>query len=171
MAFGLKCPDCRKTFRYNPTEGHPRFCPLCNADMGEEKDDDVISIPAFLSAKTRAADQVYREHERASEVRAERAAEAAGVPVSEMSALKITNMRDTKHQGDIAAVPVVNEVTKQMEAVNARGGQFGFAQNGSEFAAGTATGAVTVNGHTTQGIVPRAGAKTLGAIQRSFMPR
>jgi predicted nucleic acid-binding Zn-ribbon protein len=45
--------------------------------MGEEKDDTVVSIPAFLSAKTRAADANYRALERSSEVRMEKAAEAA----------------------------------------------------------------------------------------------
>ena len=93
MAFGLKCPECRKTFRYNPTDGHPRYCPLCNADMGEEKDDDVISIPAFLSPRTRAADQVYRDHERASEVRAEKAAEAAGVSYVPAARSRSVSMR------------------------------------------------------------------------------
>ena len=168
MAFALKCPECRKAFKWEPLKDYPQFCPLCNADMGQLPDGDVISIPAFLSAKTKASDAVYRQAEAASEYRVQKAAELAGCDVSEMSSLKITNMRDTKHAGDIAAVPLVNAVTKQMEAINARGGQFGFGANGAEFAAGTATGAVTVNGVTTQGIEPRAGAKVLGAIQRSY---
>ena len=168
MAFALRCPDCRKSFKWEVSKPDPRFCPLCDADLGEPPADNVIAIPAFLSAKTKAGDAIYRQAESASIVRAEKAAEMAGCDVSEMSSLKITDMRSTKHPGDVAAVPVVNEVTKQMDAINARGGQFGFGTNGSEFAAGTATGAVTVNGVTTQGIVPRAGAKALGAIQRSY---
>lgn len=168
MAFALKCPECRKSFKWEPSKPDPRHCPMCDADMGEPPADNVIAIPAFLSAKTKAGDAIYRQAEKASEHRAEKAAEMAGCDVSEMSSLKITDMRSTKHQGDIAAVPVVNDVTKQMDAINARGGQFGFGANGSEFAAGTASGAVTVNGVTTQGIVPRAGAKALGAIQRSY---
>lgn len=168
MAFALKCPECRKAFKWEPSKPEPRFCPLCKADLGEPPADNVIAIPAFLSAKTKAGDAIYRQAEAASEVRAQKAAELAGCDVSEMSSLKITDMRSTKHAGDIAAVPVVNDVTKQMDAINARGGNFGFGANGSEFAAGTATGAVTVNGVTTHGVVPRAGAKTLGAIQRSY---
>lgn len=168
MAFALRCPDCRKAFKWEPSAPEPRYCPLCKADLGEPADDNVISLPAFLSPKTKAADNVYRQAEAASIVRAEKAAEMAGCDVSEMSSLKITDMRSTKHAGDIAAVPVVNDVTKQMDAINARGGNFGFGANGSEFAAGISTGAVTVNGVTTQGVVPRAGAKTLGAIQRQY---
>ena len=58
MAFGLKCPECRKSFRYDPMGGHPRFCPLCKADIGgDEQDDNVICIPAFLSAATKATDK------------------------------------------------------------------------------------------------------------------
>lgn len=168
MAFALRCPDCRKSFPWDVKAAYPRYCPLCQADLGEEKDDNVICMPAFLSAKTKANDQVYRDIERSSEVRMEKAAEAAGVSVSEMSSLKITNINDTRHEGAIAAVPVNNAVTQQMEAANAKGGQFGFAgSNGAEFAAGISTGDVTVNGHTTRGIAPRAGANTLAAIQRS----
>lgn len=168
MAFGLRCPECRKTFKWEPSKPDPRFCPVCEADLGEPPADNVIAIPAFLSAKTKASDDTYRQAEAASEYRMQKAAELAGCDPSEMSALKITDMRSTKNPGDIAAVPVVNEVTKQMEAINARGGNFGFGANGAEFAAGTATGAVTVNGKTTHGIEPRAGAKTLGVIQRSL---
>ena len=169
MAFALRCPECRKSFKWEPLKEHPRYCPLCDADMGEMPDDNVIAIPAFLSAKTKAADSVYRQNEAASEVRVQKAAEMAGCDVSEMASLKITNMKDHKHAGEVAAVPVVNDVTKQMEAINARGGQFGWGgSNGSEFAAGIATGVVNVDGKVTQGIEPRAGAKTLGAIQRQY---
>jgi endogenous inhibitor of DNA gyrase (YacG/DUF329 family) len=169
MAFALRCPECRKAFKWEVSKPDPRYCPLCSADLGEPPDDSVISIPAFLSAKTKANDKVYRDIEASSVVRMEKAAEAAGVPVSEMSDLKITNMRDNGREGDIAAVPVVNDVTRQMDALNAKGGQMGFgSQSGPEFAAGIATGAVTVNGVTTHGIHPRAGAKALAAIQRGY---
>ena len=169
MAFALKCPECRKAFKWEVSKPDPRYCPLCDADLGEPPGDNVIALPAFLSPKTKAADSVYRQAEDASIVRAEKAAELAGCDVSEMSSLKITNMKDHKHQGELAAVPVVNEVTKQMDAVNAKGGQFGWGgSNGSEFAAGIATGAINVDGKVTQGIEPRAGAKALGAIQRQY---
>lgn len=170
MAFALRCPDCRKAFRYDPLKTPPRYCPLCQADMGEEKDDTVISIPAFLSAKTKGTDQVYRDIESSSVVRAERAAEMAGVPVSEMSDLKITDLRSTRYPGEVAAPPVVNDVTRHMEAVNSRGGQLGFGGgNGAELAAGIRSGAVVVDGRVVgQGIGPNAGAKTLGAIQRQM---
>ena len=157
MAFGLRCPDCRKSFRYDPLAGHPRFCPLCKADMGEDKDDDVISIPAFLSAKTRSKDQVYRDIETSSQSRAEKAAEMAGVPVSEMSDMKITNLRSTKHEGEVAIAPVVNDVTRQMDMINARGGNVGWqGSNAVEYSAAVQTGP-----H------PNMGAKMRSALQRA----
>lgn len=157
MAFGLKCPECRKSFRYDPMGGHPRFCPLCKADIGgEEQDDNVICIPAFLSAATKATDKVYRDSEKASEYRAEKAAETLGVPVSEMSDLKITDFRPTIHEGAVAAAPVVNEVTRQMDAINARGGAVGWqGSTGAEYSGAVQTGPY-----------PNAGAKMRSLIHQ-----
>ena len=157
MAFALRCPECRKCFKWEVSKPDPRYCPLCSADLGEPPDDDVISIPAFLSAKTKANDKVYRDIETSSIVRMEKAAEAAGVPVSEMSDLKITNMRDNGREGDIAAVPVVNDVTRQMDALNQRGGQFGWqGSNAAEYSGAVQTGPY-----------PNVGAKLRSSIQRA----
>lgn len=167
MAFALRCPTCRKAFRWDATADWPDECQICGEPMAEDKSDTAIVLPAFLSSKTKLNDKFYREQERSSEARAEKAAEAAGVPVSEMADLKITNMRDNVKPGEISAMPVQNAVTQHMEAVNAKGGQFGFAgNNGLEFSAGINTGAVTVNGQTTQGVVPRAGANAIARVQR-----
>jgi hypothetical protein len=80
-----------------------------------------------------------------------------------MSSLKITDL-NTRRDAEVMAMPVKNTVTEHM--ANARNGNFGFQSNGAEWAAGTASGAVTVNGKTTQGIEPRAGARALDGIQR-----
>ncbi|MFA5897703.1 MAG: hypothetical protein WC829_01190 [Hyphomicrobium sp.] len=149
MAFALRCPDCRGKFPWEPQQAYPRYCPLCSADLGEEKDDSVVSLPAFISARTKANDQFYRDTERASEVRAEKAAELAGVPVSELSDMKITDLRPTTHEGAIAAPPVVNEVTRHMDMINARGGAVGWqGSNGMEY-----------SGAVQAGPYPNAGAK------------
>ena len=39
MAFALRCPDCRKSFRWDANKKFPRYCLLCNADFGEERPD------------------------------------------------------------------------------------------------------------------------------------
>ena len=100
--------------------------------MGEEKDDNVVCLPAFISAKTKANDKVYREIETSAAGRAEMADDPS---------LKITNMKDNTHEGEIAHVPIVNDVTKAMDAINARGGQVGWqGQNGAEFSGAVQTG-------------------------------
>ena len=169
MAFALRCPTCRKAFKWQPSDPDPTECPLCGAAQAELPPDNVISMPAFLKAGTRANDALYREFERSSEDRQEKAAELAGVDKSDMADLKITNMNSTLHEGAIAAAPVQNSVTQHMDMMNARGGKFGWTdQGGAEYAAGVASGAVTVNGQVTQGIAPRAGANTLAKIQGQF---
>lgn len=124
--------------------------------MRSDEDEVIeISMPAIRSARTKANDQVYRQMEAASEHRAEKAAEALGVPVSEMSDMKITNLND-RRDAEVAVVPVNNAVTQQMEVLNARGGQFGFT---SPDAAGFKEG-------VKQGPYPNAGAKTVSTVQR-----
>jgi len=156
MAFALRCPDCRRSFRWDASKPFPRHCQFddCRADMGEEKDDSVICLPAFLTAKGKSVDKVYRDHEAASIVRAEKAAELAGVPVSEMSDLKITDIRGGTYEGETAIKPVVNEVTQHMDMVNARGGQLGWqGSNAVEYSAAVQTGPF-----------PNMGAKVRSAI-------
>lgn len=162
VKFRLQCPECTHKF-YAPSM-FPECCPGCGYQY-DPHDDTVISMPAIKSLVSKVADQTYRDIERSSEQRAETAAQMAGVPVSDMSGLKITDLRDNTKPGEVAIAPVSNAVTQQMDMMQARGGQVGFV-GGSEFAAGTAQGAVNVNGQIINGIVPRAGAKALGSIQR-----
>ena len=164
----VRCPRCRGRFPWDEKLGFPSRCPLPDCDYeAKEVDDRVIPMPMIRHATTNTPDRVYREMEAASEHRARAAAEFAGVPVSEMSDLKMTNMRDNVQYGENYAMPVSNAVTKQMDALQARGGGagFGWVGNGSEFAGG-ATGAVTVNGKTVQGVEPKAGARAMTTIQR-----
>lgn len=167
MAVMLQCPDCEKKFRWQFSEESrwPSHCPECGSYMGIDRADDDIVMPFLRSAKTTANDKLYRDMEAGSERRAEMAAEMAGVPVSEMSDLKITNLND-RRDAEVAAMPVQNSVTQHMETMNQRGAQFGYQAGGSEWAAGTAQGAVTVNGKTVTGIAPRAGASAVAKIQR-----
>lgn len=163
----LKCPECNTKYRWNAgIETAPEFCPNPECEWADTKraDDDVV-MPFIRSARTNANDKLYRDMEKGSEVRAEKAAEMAGCSAADMSALKITNLNDRK-DAEVAAMPVQNAVTQHMEQMNQKGGQFGFGANGSEWAAGVSDGSVTVNGKVTKGISPRAGASALGTIQR-----
>ena len=96
----------------------------------------------------------------------EMAAKQAGVPVSDMAALKLTDLRDNMREGDIA------QLDREANAAEARLKQASpaaiphFENNGAELAAGVATGAVAINGQVTHGVYPRAGANTAAGIQR-----
>jgi hypothetical protein len=172
--FQIRCPGCRKAFPWDPAIDLPERCPLKGCGYVSKKrepevDEDgviVIAAPFLRSHVMKANDGVYRELERSSEVRAQMAADMAGVPVSEMSHLKVTNIRDNTRPGEVAAMPVVNEVTKQMDMLKARGMPVGF--GGQADTTSTATGAITVNGQVIQGIQPRAGIKAMEQIQGRF---
>lgn len=115
----LVCPDCRKKFPWERDTAFPRFCPLCSSDIGTDCADDEIVMPFIRSsqrtAQAQSADDVYRQMEKGSEQRAEMAASQLGVPVSEMSDLKVTDLRSASRPGEIAAVPVNNAVSQMLD--------------------------------------------------------
>src|SRR5271156_3933163 len=159
MAVVLKCPLCREKFKYDIEEGWPDFCPRCGKDINNRRDDDDVVMPNILSFKTKNNDKVARDIMDGSEKRVEMAAAMAGVPQSEMSALKVTDLND-RNDALFSAKDVSNPVTQQMELIKARGGQVGFgATQAAEFAA---------NSHT--GVAPNAGLRSRNRIQNILPP-
>lgn len=148
--FSLRCPECRKKFAWDPKATWPEQCPFpeCAAVM-DGGDDTVISMPAFLSAKTKATDGVYEGMVKGSEFRAQAAAELAGVPVSDMSSLKITDL-NTRRDAEIMAVTPNNPVS-QMMAQGVGGFQ---GPNGAAY-----------GGAVASGPFPNVGARTRTMIQ------
>jgi len=114
----LRCPGCGDIFKWREKDW-PRFCPMCGFSTAMPERDE-IQTPhiSFGRAKalSQSADQTYREAERTSERNAAAAAEASGVPVSEMSDMKITNMNTQLRPGDLAVKPVVNDVSRFMDS-------------------------------------------------------
>lgn len=159
MAFVIVCNSCRYRHPWKPTEPRPPECPKCWASFGEERADDDVVMPFIRSAKTSQNDKLYRDMEKGSETRMQIAAEQVGAPVSEMSAMKMTDMNDNQREGDIAAKLVPDKGDGQY---------FQPGSNGAEYMAGNASGAITVNGVTQTGVVPRAGASAISGI-RSVM--
>lgn len=149
----LQCPECGH--RFFAVSMFPDCCPGCGY-VYDLPDDNVISMPAIRTAVATSVDQVYRDMERSSEVRAEQAAQMAGVPVADMSGLKLTNLKDNTRYGEIAAVQPVNDVTRQMDMISANGGQVGF----------TSGVAAAQAAHT--GADHHAGAKALASMQRTI---
>jgi hypothetical protein len=169
MAVVIRCPACRTKFRWlAETEAYPSDCPQCGAYVGHDRADDDVVMPNILSFSTRCSDGVYKAMEKASQERVYQAAEMAGCDASDMADLKITNLRDNMKQGEIAAMPVVNDLTRHMDAMRARNpnAHVGFGSDHNsiamEYAAGVATG------HIAQGvpgsILPRRGAQVGTAL-------
>lgn len=158
MAIILKCPSCEDKFRWDfaAQSKWPKACPLCGVSMGEEVSDDEIRMPSLRSAKTDAVDGSYRQLEKSSEHRMEQAAAAAGTSVSEMSALKITDLKTNIVAGETYVPEVRNAVTERMDQMKQMGAPVGFSgAQASELAAQVRTGP-----H------PNAGAKAMQSIQR-----
>lgn len=147
----VKCPECREKVLVESLDDK---CPNCG--WHEELDDALICLPALKSAKTKVIDGSYRELETSSAHRAEQAAAAAGVPASEMSDLKITNIKTGVKPGESYVPEVRNAVTEQMDIMKARGGQVGF----------TGADAAHLAGQVKTGPYPNAGANVLSRIQR-----
>ena len=146
----LRCPECSQVFKTTDLDGP---CPHCGWKP-EKPDAEVIDIPMpFLrtSGKTQRVDDLYRSIEQGAEFRAQKAAADLGVPVSEMSALKVTNMLDGRKPGENSAP----SVTAEKSRLESAGGTAGFMPNGAEYAAGVKAGP-----H------PNAGAKTLAGLQK-----
>jgi DNA-directed RNA polymerase subunit RPC12/RpoP len=137
MAVRYRCPDsdCRKTFPWDSADDPPSLCPHCGYRYAE-RDDTVVYMPNILSDRSKSIEKVARGVMDGSEVRAELAAEAAGCSVSDMSALKVTNLNDGRHS-EFATKDVSNPVTEVMAAAP---GLTGFQANGAAFAAGTSQG-------------------------------
>lgn len=172
MAYSLRCPTCREKFPWKPTDGMPDECPLCQSVVASDRPDDEICLPAIQLQATKNNDKLYRDIERGSEVRMQIAADKLGVPVSEMSDMKVTNMND-RRDAEIAAMPVRNAVTEQMERASQHGGNYGFQQTlgqpspGQTFGPGVRTGAVVIDGKVVgNNVEPMAGARTHAALKR-----
>ena len=161
MAIVLKCPACREKFKYDVSEGWPDECPICKTDINNRRADDDVVMPNILSYKTKANDKVARDIMDGSEKRAEIAAEMAGVPVSDMSSLKVTNLTD-RNDTQWATHDVVNPVTQRMDAMKQAGLPTGFGAGPAD-AMGRAASA-----HAD--VEPYAGLRARNQLQRVLSP-
>lgn len=146
----LRCPDCAEAFKWPGDQKWPDFCPNCRAALSTGTDE--VCMP-FISTngKSRSIDKVYSDMEKGSDARAQIAASHLGVPVSEVSHLKTTNLRETV-AGEAPFVPVVNDVTRAMD-VNQR--VTGFQNAGVEH-----------SGAVQSGPFPNAGAHAMQGIRK-----
>lgn len=161
----LKCPDCAETFKWPGEQKWPDFCPLCRAQLSTGTDE--ICMPFISSARAKSPDQVYRQMEAGSIVRAQAAADILGVSISDVSDLKLTNLKDNTLPGETAHIPVVNEVSKMMDkAPDATG----FQAMGAQLSAGTQTGPLPNVGAKFQTILRKSHAQRAGWSAMSDNP-
>lgn len=113
--YKLRCPECAEQFKWPSANGWPKFCPLCKADVGIPEENE-IAAPRILHAKSKSFDQTYRAMENGSEQRVQAAAEMTGLPASEFSDLKVTNMKDNAKEGESSDMTIKpdNQVAKFM---------------------------------------------------------
>lgn len=164
----LRCPYCRRAFQWDAALPWPDNCPFreCDAEIGIPDRGEVIQMPSLRSARMAANDKVYRDIEKGSETRAQIAAETVGMPVADMAALKITDLKDNQRAGDVAAVE--SEAAMNRLKAMSPNTPVGFAANGAELGAGIAQGAINVNGQVITGIEPNAGARTIQRMQKKM---
>lgn len=144
MAVLIRCeePDCREKFRWNIEKlGWPAACPICGNNMALPEGDEPAT-PYIATGTGKNVDHMYRRMEAGSEFRAELADEPS---------LKMTNMQDNLRAGDVAEMPIVNDVSRLVEA---QPQMFGHSTQGLAFSQGV-----------SQGIFPNAGARTQQVIR------
>ena len=143
MAVKIKCPLCEAKFGWDIVSlGWPDQCPACKQYVGHGRDDSDIVMPSIRTARTKIIDATYTQTEKGSEVRAQLAAEQLGVPVSEMSGLKVTDMNTGMREGDIAA----KEPVAEMQRLGVQNPSNLFQGNGAEFSGAVQTGAFANSG-------------------------
>lgn len=170
-SYRLRCPECRDKFPWDAQSRWPRYCPLCQADINNDRDDDDIVMPAFLSARTKETDKVYNDMVKGSEFRAQAAADLAGVPVSEMSSLKITDL-NTRRDAEIMAVTPNNPVSQLMAQgiggfQGATGGEYGGAVSTGPFPnVGAATRTMIQKQHPSSATSDQPALETMAPTYR-----
>jgi hypothetical protein len=151
----VKCTACGTKFRWSFADKGkwPDYCdnPQCTTFIGNTRADNDIVMPSLRSATTKHNDAFYRQMEKGSEHRVHLAAEASGVPASELSDLKITNLND-RRDAEVAAMPVNNSVTQMMAA---NPGVGGFQSDAG----------LAYSGFVRQGPEPNAGARMMTRLR------
>lgn len=112
-----QCPDCGHRFDFlhmHADEAPPNYCQNCGSFVGDDPKPEPAS-PHLAGVAGKSGDMVYRAMEDSSAVRADMAAEAMGVDASEMSSLKVTDMKDGMREGDTShAVSISPETAAAM---------------------------------------------------------
>ena len=102
----FRCPDCEGQWEWlqHPSdEPYPERCELCNAWMGDDPPKAPVLRLNIGTKMGKSGDALFRKMEAGAEFRAQAAAEMTGASVSELGAMKITNMDDRPYEGENSA--------------------------------------------------------------------
>ena len=106
----------------------PRFCGVCGFDSEGAEPEQAVTAPHIAMPIKATVDNMYRAMEEGSEHRANMAMEQFGLNSSEVSMMKITDMKDNLRSGDTSDMSVNNSVSQTMQQIEqARPGTVGFA--------------------------------------------
>lgn len=135
-----RCPDCSQVFEWLHTLADlsdlPETCPKCGSWVSEAEPTFVPKAPRI--GKIDSPEMVYRSMEAASIERSKQAAAVLGIPESETAHMKMTDMKDSLREGDIAAVTRPTPTSTFMQQNSAAVEQARIA--GAQFAANTRVG-------------------------------
>jgi hypothetical protein len=148
------CSDCTGRFEifcHRQDDPAPDYCPLCGSPTLARAGG--LATPSLAKGAAGPVDNIYKAMEEGAQFRAQKA-EAMGASAAEAAGLKITDMRDNLRAGDTANIPVVNDVTRVMDAVPQHVGHVSQQQ------------ALAYAGNVASGPAPRAGARNIGALRR-----
>ena len=183
----IRCPYCKESFWQSVerrSDPPPDECPLCH-NTGQKQEAALVFIskarrerdartaamvadgrgPGYHAAardQLRSEEQVFRAMEAGSIIRAEAAASELNVPISEVSNLKITDMRDNVKTGEISAKLPLSQAGLAMQD-QARQMSFAQGSNAAEYAR---AGGTIVNG-TPVGTQVGPGAKVFDPVRNT----
>lgn len=180
----IRCPECGGTFWQQVEKRSappPEECPLCHntgtqteaalvwlSKEKRQRDERTVAMAdegrgpgynADARLQLRSEEQVFRAMEAGSIVRAEAAASELNVPVSEMSNLKITDLKDNVKPGEISAKLPLSQAGLVMQE-QARQMSFSQGSNAAEYAR---AGGTIVNGKAV-GTQVGVGAKVFDPV-------
>ena len=159
-----QCGDHAFDYLHHPSsDPGPSFCPKCGRSA--EDDANVIDFAQAIvaphvsdgraKALSQSADQTYRAHETSSAANMEAAAAQLGIPASELTDMKTTDMNSNLREGDIAMQVPVNDVSRLMAQP---GAQTLVGNQGAE------VGRYFADAAPKTGPDARSGAKAMGGI-------
>lgn len=112
--YACEACDGQFTILKDDRDPPPAHCACCGASTGDDPE-PILNFSRIGKAANQSLDKTYRAMESASIGRAEQAASDLGVSVSEVSDIKMTNMRDNLREGDTSFIaPTPSRQTGQM---------------------------------------------------------